>query len=265
MSSNALPIISWLKEPQLSETFRSDSPADLPEYQRTLEDLVATNALLKHDASELGQMLTDSRSEVRNLRKEVDELRAAIGVAGRLSPEVTIQQHVAIELSHSHSRTESSPLVGSFTERTGGAKMSVAHPNRAGNISSWEHHRRTSMARSMASTSTADGLTSPGLGMGPIGEFGGALLNDEVIALSPPPLDGRESPKPIFRTSPSGGIAYVLHGVPKSRASLPRPPARRSVSVDRPRPGARSFSVGALPYAIADVEAKVTSGSCADR
>ena len=121
--------------------------------------------------------------------------------------------------------------------------MSVASTSRTGGISAWEHHRRTSIAPSMASTSEADGLISPGLGMGPIGEFGGVLVGDENPALSPTPLEGRESPKPIFRTSPSGGIAYVLNGVPKNKAVQARAPGRRSVSVERKRQSMRSFSV----------------------
>lgn len=155
-----------------------------------------------------------------------------------------MQQPLSLELNHSPSRTESSTIVGNFGERAGWARLSAASSSRTGGISTWEHHRRTSMAPSLASTWTAEGLTSPGLGMGPIGEFGGALMKDEAIALSPPPIEGRESPKPIFRTSPSGGITYVLNGVPKNKVALPRPPVRRSFSLERPRSAIRSFSVG---------------------
>lgn len=72
--------------------------------------------------------------------------------------------------------------------------------------------------------------------MGPVGEYGAVV----ETTLSPT-ADGRESPRPVFRTSPSGGIGYVLNGVPKSKVVLPKPPARRAHS-DRPRP-VRTYSV----------------------
>ncbi|ORY28284.1 hypothetical protein BCR39DRAFT_206519 [Naematelia encephala] len=234
---------------ELSETFTAEIPSDVPEYQRTLEDLVASNALLRHDTAQLTHTLAESREELRMLRDENDELRAAAGVAGRVSPDLSIHQHLASELSQSqrglHSRTESSPIVGTFPERHSWARMSIAGPSRTGGMSAWEHHRRSSMAPSFASTSTTDGLTSPGLGMGPIGEFGGSLIHDEsvVASLSPPLGDGNESPKPVFRTSPSGGIAYVLNGVPKGKVvQVQKPPLRRAPATDRPKPTLRSFS-----------------------
>lgn len=231
---------------QLSETFRADSPSELPEYQRTLEDLVASNTLLKFDASELTAMLADSREETRALRDEIDELRSVMGVAKR-SPE-GVRRDLAGELCQSqdranwHNRTESSPIIGTiFAEQQGWTRVNISNFRQPG-VSAWEHHRRSSMAQSITSNSTAEGLTSPGLGMGPVGEFGGALVRDDTASgtLSPPPLDGRESPKPVFRTSPSGGIAYVLNGVPKSKIILAKPPARRH---NAPRPSLRSFSV----------------------
>lgn len=194
--------------------------------------------MLKHDASELSQLLSDSRLEVQALTEEVDELRAAVGVARRESPDNALPRHLASEILQSkHSRTESSPNVTAYRDRTW-ARMSVQIPPSTRNV--WDQHtRRLSTAPSIAST--ADGsLQSPGLGMGPVGEYGGSLLRDEQGALSPPPVDGRQSPKPVFRTSPSGGIGYVLNGVPKNK-NLPRPPVRRSISV-RERSG-RSFSV----------------------
>lgn len=221
---------------QLSETFSASAPSETPEYQRTLEDLVANNALLKHDASELSAMLVESREEVKLLRDEVDELRTVAGVMPRsASPGITQSLALAAELSRStsnsyHSRTESSPMVGTYAERLAWSRMSVSSNK---GISAWEHHRKSSTANSIASIST-DGLTSPGLGMGPIGEYGGILVRDEG-ALSPPLINGRESPKPVFRTSPSGGIAYVLNGVPKKAIQLQRPPARRTYSMDKRR------------------------------
>ena len=225
---------------QLSDTFRTESPADAPEYQKTLEELVASNALLKHDASELSLLLNDSRDEVRVLKEEIDELRAAVGVAGRISPDnLPSSRRLASELLRSHSRTESSPNVGHAIERGSWARMSVHIPS---STRVMEHVRKSSLAPSFTSSSSYnDNMPSPGLGLGPIGEYDGVLVSEGGGALSPPP-DGRESPRPIFRSSPSGGIGYVLNGVPKSKTTLPRPPARRATSGDRPRP-IRTYSV----------------------
>jgi hypothetical protein len=221
----------------LSETFHSSSPADTPEYQRTLEDLVANNALLKHDASELSIMLNESREEVRMLREEVEDLRSVVGVAPRSnSPGIVQSLALASELARGstnmhHSRTESSPMVGTYAERLGWSRMSVSS-NRG--MSAWEHHRKHSVAHSITSTTTTEGFTSPGLGMGPVGEYTGVLVREDGT-LSPPPPGGRESPKPTFRTSPSGGIAYVLNGMPKKAVQHQRPPVRRNYSVDKRR------------------------------
>ena len=229
---------------QLSETFRADSPADEPEYQKTLEDLVASNALLKHDASELTHLLNESRDQVRTLRDEVDDLRTAVGVAGRLSPEnLPSSRRLASELLRSHARTESSPNVGNASDRAAWARMSMHIPS-SSRMWEREHARKASLAPSFGSNSSYAGNdgnpSSPGLGFGPIGEYGGVLVND--VGMTSPQLDGRESPKPMYRSSPNGGIGYVLNGVPKSKTTLPRPPVRRSISESRPRP-IRTYSV----------------------
>lgn len=225
---------------ELSETFRAESPAEQPEYLRAMEGLVASNAMLKHDAAELSHVLAESKDEIRQLRDELEDARAVAGMTGRISP--SVPPHLAAELRGSyHNRTESTPNVSGgmgMHNRATWARMSVSSSTR------WDHNRRSSFAPSFASTSTADGLTSPGLGLGSIGEFGGALMRDG--ALSPPPLgaagDGRESPKQgSFRTSPSGGIGYVLNGVPK--IGTVKPQFRRRAS-DRPRPPSRSYTVG---------------------
>lgn len=222
----------------------------MPEYQRALENLVANNALLKHDTAELSHSLSESRDEVRSLKEEIEELRAAIGVVGRTTPLTSFPQRLATELSQGpsmHSRTESSPIINwGHGDRTGWQRYSTASFNRTPGISAWEHHRKMSMTPSFASTSTTDGITSPGLGMGPIGEFGGVLVHEEgerADALSPPPMEGKESPKPIFRTSPSGGIGYVLNGVPKRPGNV-RPVVNRSFSGDRR--GLRGFNVRSI-------------------
>ncbi|KAK4685339.1 hypothetical protein P7C73_g4812, partial [Tremellales sp. Uapishka_1] len=227
---------------ELSQTFHAESPGEAPEYQRALESLVANNALLKHDVSELTHALAETREENRAYREEIDELRAAIGVAGRDTPSVQ-PRALSTELnpSRSHSRTESSPVITN-------ANWNRIH-HRNGSVSPWEHHRKVSLAPSFASTSTMEGITSTlgpgGLGMGPIGEFGGPLREE---ALSPT-SDGRSSPKPTYRTSPSGGIGYHLNGVPKTKttsAGFTKPFARRSLSSDKPRPAIRSFAVSSL-------------------
>lgn len=164
------------------------------------------------------------------------------GIAGRLSPDIPLRRPLAAELSQSislggHARTESSPLVGNFPHRLGWSRMNI---NSSRGESAWEHQRKASTAASVASSMT-DGLSSPGLGMGPIGEFGGALVREPGGSRSPP-VDGKESPKQVFRTSPSGGLAYVLNGMPKNKTILVRPPARRSVSGSRPI--SRIFSSG---------------------
>lgn len=223
---------------ELSETFRADSPSDQPEYLKAMEGLVASNAMLKHDASELSHVLAESKDEIRQLRDEVEDLRAVAGVAGRISPGVP--PHLAAELrgSFAHNRTESTPNViggGGGHERGTWARMSVSSSTR------WDHNRRSSFAPSFASTSTTDGLTSPGLGLGSIGEFGGVLMRDGALSPPPPAGEGRESPNQgQFRTSPSGGIGYVLNGVPKM--GTVKPQFRRRAS-DKPRMPSRSYTV----------------------
>ncbi|KAL7424217.1 hypothetical protein Q5752_001803 [Cryptotrichosporon argae] len=236
---------------ELSETFRTKSPADTPDYQRALEDLVASSALHKHNAKELSRALSESRDEARVLKDEVDELRSALETANATT------RPLASELG----RAEDTGSASSFAERAALARLTAhaRHNSVAAGVgslpcglSAWEQHRRSSMAPSLASTgSVTDGLTSPGLGMGPIGEYGGRL--DREGALSPP-MDGRSSPS--MRTSPSGGIPYHLNGVPKQRR--PRP-ASRAYS-DR-RSSMRSFGVGSIAEWAADDEQSADTGN----
>jgi regulator of replication initiation timing len=53
------------------------SHAEDAEFTRVLESLVSENEALKHDNAELQNMLADSREDVRTLREEVEEQRAA--------------------------------------------------------------------------------------------------------------------------------------------------------------------------------------------
>lgn len=87
------------------------------------------------------------------------------------------------------------------------------------------------MAPSISSSAAGDGPYSPGLGMGQVGEYAGAVQREEG-ALSPTIPSGRESPRPMFRASPSGGLGYVVNGIPKKSQ---RPGLQRSYSVDRRR------------------------------
>ena len=256
---------------QLSETFRTDSPEETPEYQVAMENLVASNTMLKHDASELSHLLAESRDEVRVLRDEVEELRSYTTSLGRVSPAMLNHQHLAAEIMSAsipsssssgtsrppsaHVRTESSPMIssGTFTavDRAQWAQYQHAQhqkrisvsSSRFGSVTDYAHARKSSLAPSFASTSTTDGVTSPGLGYGSIGEYGGQLLRDSQGggAMSPPQAvssTGRESPRLAIRASTSGGIGYVLNGVPKAK----RPGVSRSIS-ERPKRASGQWAV----------------------
>jgi len=183
----------------------------------------------------------------------MDELRSAVGVAGRASPDIPSSRRLASELmrSHSHSRTESSPNVGTALERGSWARMSVHIP---ASSRMWEHARKASLAPSFASSSTTgEGVMhSPGLGMGPVGEYGGSLVSDGNAGYVSS-QDGRESPRPVFRSTQSGGIGYVLNGVPKNKTTVTRPVVRRNGSIDRPRP-IRTYSVSRRDHTKAQAD-----------
>lgn len=175
-------------------------------------------------------MLAESREETRLLREEVDELR--ILVPGK-SPVPGQQRQLALAMelaqSRSHSRTESSPIVGTYAERLGWSRMSTSSSIQSGG---YEHARQTSMVPSIASSTAADGRPlSPGLGVGVIGEYSGFVQREDGV-ISPTISNGRESPRPLFRASPSGGLGYVVNGVPKKPQ---RPGPQRTFSVDRRR------------------------------
>lgn len=247
---------------QLSETFKKESMSDEPEYQKALEDLVANNALLRHDTAELSHLLAESRDEARALRDEIDELRAAGADLNRVSPAGFSRPRLASELSQGsihHSRTESSPNVGTIRERQAWARMSVSSGGHAaatasggGRTNPWDHQRRVSLAPSFASASTGTGdiVLSPGLGIGGVGEYGGSISSlNGGGALSPTLVDGRDSPvASVLRTSPNGGIGYVLNGVPKKApapaAARPSASVRRTYSIDRRGGPSRSMSGG---------------------
>lgn len=192
---------------------------------------MAANTLLKHDTSELSAMLAESREETRLLREEVGELRMMhpSPVPGHSRPLA-----LAAELSQSrnsafHSRTESSPMVGTFAERLGWSRMSTSSSIRSGG---WDHGRQNSWVPSIASSTAGEGgPLSPGLGMGQVGEYAGQVQREEGI-ISPTAPSGRASPRPVFRASPSGALGYVVNGVPKKPQ---RPGPQRTYSVDQRR------------------------------
>ena len=209
---------------------------------------MADNTLLKHDALELSLMATELREENQTLRDEVDDLRSAVGVVRRASPDPTSQRashhHLASEISRSHTRVGSSPMLSGFVDRNQWARASIQIPKSSRIL--LEHGQTPSMARHGALS--VPGLeASPGLGVGPVGEYGGQTLREEgsPSGMTPPMSDGRNSPKAVLKASPSGGIGYVFNGVPKGRYSsnLSRSSSRPvSLNLDRNRLRAISVS-----------------------
>lgn len=176
-------------------------------------------------------MLAESREETRLLREEVEELRMIhpSPVPGHSRPLALAAELINTKFPAYHSRTESSPLVGTFAERLGWSRMSTSSSIRSGG---WDHGRQNSMAPSVTSSTAGDGgPISPGLGMGQVGEYTGYLQSEDGI-ISPANPSGRESPRPVFRASPSGALGYVVNGVPKKPQ---RPGPSRTYSVDHRR------------------------------
>lgn len=216
-----------LANAQLSDTFQTSSPSDTPEYQRTLEDLVATNTLLKHDTSELAHTLSQTMDENRALREELEELRSSRPPRSRpLSMEIRPMMS-----NKGHMRTGSIPATSSERAHARVSSAIVSEAN-------WGHFRRGSMAPSFTSTSTTDGpsLSSPGHGI-EYSSFSSPLNGERPI--SP---DLRSSPSVRHRSSISstGGIPYISNGVPKSKGT--RPLTLRSTS-DRRTLTRRSMGV----------------------
>lgn len=214
--------------PQLSDTFQTSSPSETPEYQRTLEDLVATNTLLKHDTSELAHTLSQTMDENRALREELEELRSSRPPRSRpLSMEI----RPMLTSNKGHMRTGSIPATSSERAHARVSSAIVSEAN-------WGHFRRGSVAPSFTSTSTTDGpsISSPGNGI-------------EYSSFSSP-MNGERPMSPDMRVSPSvrhrssisstGGIPYISNGVAKSKG--PRPLSLRSNS-DRRNLTKRSMGV----------------------
>lgn len=226
---------------ELSETFEAESPSEMPEYQRTLEDLVATNALLKHDAAELSRTLSSTMDENRALKDELEERIPRPPRSRPLSMELR-----PLLARGGHARTGSNPTVGTTPDaaRYAHARVASAAMPRTG---TWEHRRQSSLAPSFTSTSTTEGVsvTSPvpgGLGFGPIGEVVSdgsplARVDSNGRPVSP---DLRLSPRTL-RGSFSNSIPYTYNGVPKSKSGRPRPSRQHS---DRRSLTMRALGVG---------------------
>jgi hypothetical protein len=209
---------------ELSETFAADQPSDTPEYLRTLEDLVASNALLKHDTTELARTLAHTLEENRALKDEIDELRLA-----RLRPgSVSLSTELRPLLMRARSGSGHGRTTSTSSEKPHSTQVPAGHKRVASAMlpRTWDHRRNSSIAPSFTSTSTSDGpgVTSPTTGIG------GGLFSP--TADSPTARHGVQSPDffPLPRTrSSSGGIGYVHNGVPKTERPWKRPRPRSMV------------------------------------
>lgn len=205
---------------ELSETFSSDHPSDTPEYQRTLEDLVASNALLKHDTSELARTLSHTLEENRVLKDEIDELRIAPRTRSRpLSTEL----RPLFMRPREHGRTVSTgsnpiPAASDASRPHGHARVVSAAAAARG----WHRHSSSSFASNESATS-------------PRGEHA-------TIVVDSRPMSPDMRPSLSGRRSSSGGIGYVHNGVPKKRRPRASVDSRRSFGIqaveeDREREG----------------------------
>ncbi|BEI97277.1 hypothetical protein CcaverHIS631_0208660 [Cutaneotrichosporon cavernicola] len=208
---------------ELSETFHAEAPSEQPEYQRTLEDLVATNALLKHDTSELAVNLAEKMEENRQLREELEEVRAR--ASPQAQPLSTELRPLLMSGAKSHIRTGSNPVVGNEGTRPMHARVASATMPRT-------HRRQASLAPSFASTSTTEPpsvTSSPP--HGGTGSSGTPMTRTSSNPISP---EQRRSSRSSF----SGGLPYTLNGVVKSK----RPASARAVT----HPSRRSVQIHAL-------------------
>lgn len=186
---------------------------------------MATNALLKHDTSELARTLSETLTENRALREEVDELKSVPRRAPNSRP---LSMELRPLLTRSHMRTHSTgshPQSGSPRLPTHARVASAAVPRTGG----WGHRRDSSLAPSFTSTSTTEGVsvTSPGLGPGPgLGFFGdmSGLMDDNA---SPEARIAARAQRGSFS---GGGIPYVHNGVPKNKRAS-RTAHRRSLTM----------------------------------
>lgn len=223
-------------DPQLSEAFQGSSPAEMPEYQRTLEDLVASNALLKHDTTELARTLSQTMGENRQLREEIEELKQRPPPRSRpLSIELNGLRPL---LTRGHSRTGSNPIVSDLARPPMHARVASAAPR----TSAWEterqHRRHSSIAPSFTSTSTTEGpsVTSPSP---PSYDQPSPLIRTDSHGRPLSPTMRISSNSSNKRNSISTGIPYTVNGVPTSK----RPPSVRKLSERRER---RSITMRSL-------------------
>ena len=194
---------------------------------------MSSNILLKHDNSELSQLLAEAREEGRVLREELEQVHA--GPSRGPSPTIPAgYSPLSTEMLESHTRRA---VTSPMTQPRSWGRMSMVGPSRT--ISAWEHHRRSSMTPSLMSSSTAERPSSPGLGLGPVHETLSEL--SETSRIISPTSTGRNSPQFGVRGSAGVGIGYMRNGVPR-RPSVRHAPGR-SISVDRSSMASASVSI----------------------
>lgn len=210
----------------------------MPEYQRTLEDLVASNALLKHDTSELARTLSQTMHENRQLREELDEAKQRPQPRSRpLSVELT---HFRPLLTRSHSRAGSNPVVSELSRPPMHARVASAAMPRT---SMWEaerqHRRHSSIAPSFTSTSTTEGPSVMSPSPPGLSEQGSPIIRTDSNSRPISPTMRVGSGGSNKRNSFSTGIPYTVNGVPSSK----RPASVRKLSDRRER---RSITMRSL-------------------
>lgn len=220
----------------------------MPEYQRTLEDLVATNALLKHDTSELAINLAAKMEENRQLREELEELKARAPQSRPLSAEL---RPLITAANANHTRTGSNPVIGSEAVRPMHARVAsaAAIPR--------THRRQSSLAPSFTSTSTTEGpsVASPS----PVQDHGTAspMVRADSSSNTMSPDQRRAS-----RGSFSSGIPYTINGVVKSKRA---PAVARAVSLTGARRSVQVHGLSDLAETVAGADAEGDPGVLGDR
>ncbi len=234
---------------------------ETPEFQRTLETLVADNVVAQHTAATLSGMLASASEESQTLHRENDELRAALGVAPR-TPRLGEADHedederdlrntsllarssggvsAGSDLQAAARRRPVSihPSVGSRDRKYSWTPSLAASIASSGGRNSILAIKRESLTPSLQST----GAQSPRHVLAPAAVLRDAgsspAREDDTHAPYTPPLDGL-SPRPRN----SVGLGYTLNGMPKRSNSIAgSSQGRRAFSADRPNVQ-RAFSV----------------------
>ncbi len=217
---------------------------------------MATNALLKHDTSELAVNLAEKMEENRQLREELEELRARSSPGPRpLSAEL---RPLLMSGAKAHIRTGSNPVVGSEATRPMHARVASAAVPRT-------HRRQTSLAPSFASTSTEPTSVTSSPPHDGTGSGDSPMTRTNSNPISP---EQRRSSRSSF----SGGLPYTLNGVVKSKrpvaARAMTHPSRRSVQIhalaDLAEGGAEADAVETMLDTSADHSADMYTGTTTD-